>query len=167
MLVLAALLLFSTYPRLVMARGYHSNSTIPDWMVSLILIVGAVFLIVFSFVNAFENWRNKIFLKSVTWWVVAGLSCWLIISQLNWSYVLGFGLLGASWFLFCFGILAVRFVLKLFVGILFKPAQYASIEEFIRGVAFVGSLIGFVLMGAMIFVGIPIFIISKLFGLWD
>jgi hypothetical protein len=168
---LLALMLFSTYPELVQARGYHSNSTMPDWMVSLILIVGAAFLMLFSLVNAVENWRNKIYLKSVIWWVVAGLSCWLIISQINWGYVLGLGFLGASWLLLGLGFLAIGFVLKTLVGIFFKPARDASAEEFIQGAAsivgFIGSSIIFILMGAMIFLGIPIAIISKLFGLWE
>lgn len=168
---LLALVLFLTYSELVMARGYHSPSTMPDWMVSLILIVGAAFLMLFSLVNAVENWRNKIHLKSVIWWAVAGLSCWLIFSQINWGYVLGFGFLGASWLLFGLGFLAIGFVLKILVGIFFKPARDASTEEFIQGVAsivgFIGSSIALILMWAMIFLGIPIFIISKLFGLWE
>lgn len=142
---LLALMLFSTYPELAQARGYHSNSPMPDWMVSLILIVGAAFLMLFSFVYAVENWRNKIYLKSVIWWVVAGLSCWLIISQINWGYVLGFGFLGASWLLFGLGLLAIGFVLKLLVGIFFKPAREASTEEFIQGVAsMVGVIVGLI-----------------------
>jgi hypothetical protein len=115
---LLALILFSTYPELVMARGYHSHSTMPDWMVSLILIVGAAFLLLFSLVNAVENWRNKIHLKSVIWWAVAGLSCWLIFSQINWGYVLSLGFLGASWLLFGLGFwqsgLYSRFLLAFF-----------------------------------------------------
>lgn len=167
---LLALMLFSTYPELVQARGYHSNSTMPDWMVSLILIVGAAFLMLFSLVNADGNWRNKIYLKSVIWGVVAGLSCWLIISQINWDYILGFGFLGASWFLFGLGFLVIGFVLKLLVGIFSKTARDATTEEFIQGVASIVGLIGtsffFILTVAMMSIGIPILIISKLFGLW-
>lgn len=166
-----ALLHFAAYPDLAMARGYHSYSSMPDWMASLLLIVGGAILLLFSLGNAATSWQNKNYLKAVILGGVAGLSCWLIISQINWGYVLGFGALGASWFLFGLGFLAIGFVLKLIVGIFFKPARNASTEEFIQGVAsivgFIGSSIVFILMGAMIFLGIPIFIISKLFGLWE
>ena len=168
---LLAPLLFVAYPAVAMARGYHSNSQMPDWMASLILIVVAAFLLLFSLVNAVTNWRNKIYFKSVIWWAVAGLSCWLILSQINWGYVVGLGILGTSWLLFGLTFLAVGFVLKVLVGVFFKPARNASTEEFIHGVATLVGLIGISIVGlfmwVMIFIGIPIFIISKLFGLWE
>ena len=164
----------STYSELATARGGY-YSPLPDWMVSVLLIIGAAFLLMFSLVNAVGNWDNKIYSKSVIWWVVAGLSCWLIFSQINWgdvlSFVLGFGFIVVSWLLFGLGLFAIGFVLKVLVGIFFKPARDASTEEFTQGVAsivgFIGVSIVYMLTLASIFLGIPIFIISKLFGLWE
>jgi len=140
-------------------------------MVSLILIVGAAFLLLFSLGSAATNWNNKNYLKAVVWVTVAGLSCWLILSQINWGYIASLGFIGAFWLLLGIGILTIGFVLKVLVGVLFKPARDASTEEFIHGVAsivgFIGSSVVFILMWATIFLGIPIAIISKLFGLWE
>jgi len=165
------LLHLATYPGVAMARGYHSHSQMPDWMVSLILIVGAAFLLLFSLGGAATNWNNKNYLKTVVWVTVAGLSCWLILSQINWGYMAGLSFLGTSWLLFGLVIFAIGFLLKVLVGIFFKPARETSTEEFIQGAASIVGLIGgsifFILMWAMIFLGIPIAIISKLFGLWE
>jgi len=171
MLGLLALLHFAAYPDVAMARGYHSYSSMPDWMVSLFLIVGGAFLLLFSLGNSATSWHSKNYLKAVIWGAVAALSCWLVLSQINWGYIAGLGLMGASWLLLGLGILTIGFVLKVLVGVFFKPARHASTEEFIHGVASIVGLIGssvfFILMWATIFLGIPIFIISKIFGLWE
>jgi len=175
MLGLLVLLHFAAYPDVAMARGYHSYSSIPDWVVSLFLIVGGAFLLFFSLGNAATSWQNKNYLKAVILGGMAGLSCWLILSQINWGYIAGLGFIGASWLLLLgiltIGILTIGFVLKVLVGIFFKPARHASTEKFIHGVAsivgIIGSSVFVILMWVTIFLGIPIVIISKLFGLWE
>lgn len=171
MLGLLALLYFAAYPDVSMARGYHNYSSMPGWMASLFLIVGGAILLLFSLGIAATNWHSKNYLKAVIWGTVAAFSCWLILSQINWDYIAGLGFIGASLLLLGLGILTIGFVLKVIVGIFSKSARNASTEEFIHGVTsivgFIGNSVVFILMWATIFIGIPIAIISKLFGLWE
>ena len=85
-------------------------------------------------------------------------------------YIIGLVGLGFFWLLLCFGLFIAGFVLKLTIGVFSKSARRASTDEFIEAAATkVGEAISAIMMifvwGLMV-IGIPVTIISALFGLW-
>ena len=169
-LILPCFLLFLLHTDMAMARGYYHHVDLPDWASSFFYMVLSISLLVYAAVEANCSWNEKNFYKFIMWLVVVCLSCVVIVAQINWMYIIGLVGLGFFWLLLCFGLFIAGFVLKLTIGVFSKSARRASTDEFIEAAATkVGEAISAIMMifvwGLMV-IGIPVTIISALFGLW-
>lgn len=156
----------------VIARGWHSNSDAPDWLIIWVLGFVAIFLLLLSAAHAFKYWKEGAYLKSIIVLVICAALSWFLISWIEWSKVwwtlASIGAIGGSLFAVGASLFIVGFVLKVIFGIFFKDARNVSTGDFIEGVA---SLVGLVLamvvpflVFAAIFIGLPVIIIIQLFA---
>lgn len=148
---------------------YPTHGNPADLIVPLLIFVFFTLFIVVSAGATIKCWKENKYFAAIFSSVICISLTWFLLNWIDWSMVGAAGFVGGMWVAIGAIFLLFGFILKAITGIFLKPARNMSTEDFMHSIAsLIGGIMFMVFMAALyalIFIGLPIMLIVKIFGL--